>query len=161
MCVKYRAHVSDAMGANPPLTAEEMNALGDSDVMGAYEKASSQIKLLEARKKSIGEFLRGKMARLNTKQIITDEYKSTLQQNACSDFDVATVVSLCQLNGTDTASVVSASKKSVMAVFGSNPQAMQMLNMTMRRGATAPFVVVRALGRKQSAKAVEEADKVP
>jgi hypothetical protein len=99
------------------------------------------------------------MARLNQKQILTDEFKGSLRQNACSDFDVATVVSLCQINGTDTASVVSASKKKVMAVFGSNPQAMQMLNMTMRRGATAPFIVVNALGRKQTAKAVEDQEK--
>ncbi|MCL2639826.1 MAG: PD-(D/E)XK nuclease family protein [Phycisphaerales bacterium] len=143
-CTKYREHVSEAMGLEGILSPEQFEAMGDEEVMAAREKISSQLKILENHKSAIDGFLKGKMGRLGQKELVAGELKCVLQQNARSDFDTATVLALCQVNGIDPATVASVGKKEVLGAFGSNAQAMNTLNMTMRRWATAPFVTVRA-----------------
>ena len=155
-CAKYREHVGEAMGLFSPVAAEEMKVLDTEQLMERYDRLNGQMKILETSKKNIGEVIKSKLEVLPNRQFVGEKHKATIRQNKANDYDPATVLSLCVINGVDAAGVVDVSKKRVEATFGNIPDAMRVLQGTMRRSATKPWVDVRALGGKQDAKAVED-----
>ena len=157
-CTKYREHVGEAMGLFAPMDAKEFAALEAEDMMARYDKLNGQLKILEKSKSNMAEALKARLEVLPNKQIIGEKYKGSVRQNKADRYDASTVLSLCAINGIDPAAVVEVGKKRVEENFGNIPAAMKMLQTTMRRGATCSFVDVRALGKKQEAKAVEEGD---
>ena len=154
-CGRYRIHVAEAMGLLRSVTAEEIGDIDMESLCARHDTLNGQIKILEESKKNISGIVKGRLEVDPKKQWVGEAYKATVRQNKSDGYDTATVLSLCTINGVDASSVVSVGKKKVEETFGNNPQAMQMLSVTMRRGATSAFVDVRKLGSKQEAKSVK------
>ena len=152
-CKKFVEMVSEAMGLGDSMTEEQARALSDEQIMVRHNRVTTQIKLLEETKSSLGSVLMGKMQTANVTCVKGSEFKATIRQNRSDGYDVATVLSLCVLNKLDTATIVGVTKTRVDEVFSSNLDAMRMLNLTKRRSASCSFLAVSHLSKKDMASA--------
>lgn len=162
-CTKYQEMVTEAMCFQDVLGEEQLKALGDDQIMARFEEIGQKIKLLENAKGKLSEILLAELEKRKVKCIEGEKHKCSLRQNRADSIDGPTVVSLCQINGVDLASVASFSKKKVEAAFANNAEAMKRLGLTMRRGMASAYPDVRAKkadapesGKKSKKKAAPE-----
>jgi hypothetical protein len=148
-CKKYTTFLAEAYGVKNPediitIKPEDVKALTDEDLMAQVDRMASQMKMLETNVDNLKAELKGRLEAGGTKEIFGDRYKATLRQDPRSSYSTATVVSLAQQYGVNIVPLISVKKKDVDSAFSSIPAAQQALEMTMHRGATAPWVAVAA-----------------
>jgi RecB family exonuclease len=150
-CSKFQEVISEAMGMSEVITDEQLKALESDpeEIMARYDRLRAQEKLIEESKKKTGEFLRKMIEKQGKKVMEGDAFKASIRQNKADSYDTATVLSLCTTHKVDPTTVVSVGKKKVDEAFGTNPDAMRMLGLNMRRGATQPFVDVRQIKKQE------------
>ena len=148
-CRAFRALLGEAMGHLKVLSEDDARKLTDDEVMVQHDRLGAQIKLLEGSKKTLSGYLMRKMQAADQKQLRGEAFKATIRQNRMDNYDPATVLSMCAVHRIDPAQVVSVTKKKVEEFFGSNTDAMRTMAMTMRRGATAPFLDIRPANKKE------------
>ena len=146
-CKKYTAFLAEAYGVTNPqdiitIKPEDVKALTDEDLMAQADRMAAQMKMLEGNVDNLKEELKGRLEAAATKEIFGDRYKATLRQDPRSSYRTETVLSLAQQYGVNIAPLVSIKKKEVDTAFSSIPAAQQALEMTMHRGATAPWVAI-------------------
>jgi hypothetical protein len=143
-CTRYQEMVTEAMCFKEVMGEDAIKSLGDDEIMARYEEIGQKIKLLENAKGKLSEILLAEMDKRKVKFIEGEKHKCSLRQNRADSIDGPTVVSLCQLNSIDLASVASFSKKKVEAAFANNAEAMKRIGLTMRRGMASAYPDVRA-----------------
>jgi hypothetical protein len=148
-CLKYREWMTEAMGETVLFTPEQLAALDDDAVMGRFEKLKGQIKALDELKDQLGEHLKGVLAQRQLVEVTGKTFKAVMRTSKHDSYSVSTVVALCQAMGKDPSSVFSIKGKEVEQLFSDNPQALSQLNLTKKRGQTAPSLQVVQVGVKR------------
>jgi hypothetical protein len=148
-CKKYREWMTEALAEPKLLTLEEMSVLDDEVLMVQHQKLKGQMDKLEKLRDGLGDHLNSQLTVRQTDEITGKNYKAVRRSSQHDSYSVQTVLALCQAHHRDPASVLSVKKKGAEEMFASNPEAMQQLTLTMKKGRTAPSLQVVQIGVKR------------
>lgn len=148
-CKKYTEWMSEAMGEIKLYTPQEMATLDDDKIMGRYDKIKGQIKALEELQGQLGDHMKGMLAQRQVMEVEGKTFKANMRSSKHDSHSVQAVMALCQAKGKDPSSVFSIKSKEVEQLFSDDLQALAQLNLTKKRGQTAPFLQVTQIGVKR------------
>lgn len=151
-CTKYRKWVAEALQTPTIPTPEEMKMMDDDALMAQSEKIKGQIKTLEELNDRIKVHLTGEITRRQITELEGKTFKAVMRSSKHDSFNVQTVIALALEHKIDPAALFSVSKKQVETLLSDKPGAQQALNMTMKRGQTAPSLAITQIGVKRMSK---------
>lgn len=159
-CSKYREWMTEAMASPALLTPEQMVGMDDDILMGQHEKLKGQIKALENLREQLGDHIKAILTQRQVVELEGRTFKAVIRSSKHNTYSVPAVVALCVANQKDPSAVFSIKSKEVESLFSSDPNALQQLNLTMRRGQTAGSLNIVQVGVKKVMKPRKKKDVV-
>jgi RecB family exonuclease len=141
-CTAFAELMTGAMLKPDLLDADALEGLSLDDVMARYETVATQIKLLDASKKVLSEYMQQAMEDAGAKELTGATRRVSLRQSGRVDFPARAVISLCAKYGEDPAPLMTVVKGRLDTAFSDRPEAMSELTLAASRTMNKAYVQI-------------------